>query len=182
MNPASNLILIGPMGAGKTSVGRRVARAIGLHFVDIDQLLEQRTGASVNLIFEVEGEAGFRRRETELLAEICGDDSQLIATGGGAVLNADNRALMKRSGFVVFLDLSVEQQLLRLGRDRTRPLLRTPDRRQRLTAMAEQRRPLYLELADLVLDSNGLSAPRASQRLLGLLEGRWQRKETGHAA
>ncbi|HPF72629.1 MAG: shikimate kinase [Rhodanobacteraceae bacterium] len=182
MNPASNLILIGPMGAGKTSVGRRVARATGLDFVDVDQLLEQRTGASVNLIFELEGEAGFRRRESELLAEICADDDQLIATGGGAVLDADNRSLLKRSGFVIFLDLSVDQQLMRLSRDRTRPLLQAPDRRKRLLAMAEQRRPLYLEVADLVLDSNGLSAPRASQRLLALLDGRWQREEAGHAA
>src|SRR5690606_11273833 len=118
----------------------------------------------------LEGEAGFRRRESELLAEVCAGEGQLITTGGGAVLDADNRALLCRSGFVVFLDLSVDQQLLRLSRDRTRPLLRTPDRRQRLIAMAEQRRPLYLELADLVLDSNGLSAPRASQRLLALLD------------
>ncbi|MEZ5484217.1 MAG: shikimate kinase [Lysobacteraceae bacterium] len=182
MNPASNLILIGPMGAGKTSVGKRVARARGLDFVDVDQLLQQRTGASVNLIFELEGESGFRRRESELLAEVCDGDGQLIATGGGAVLDAGNRTLLKRSGFVVFLDLSVDQQLLRLSRDRTRPLLQTPDRRQRLLAMAELRRPLYLETADLVLDSNGFSAPRASQRLLALLDEHWEHEEAGHAA
>ena len=180
MNPASNLILIGPMGAGKTSVGRRVARATGLDFVDVDQLLEQRTGASVNLIFELEGEPGFRRRESELLTEVCADDGQLIATGGGAVLDADNRALLKQSGFVVFLDLNVDQQLMRLSRDRTRPLLQTPDRRQRLLAMAEHRRPLYLDVADLVLDSNGLSAPRACRQLLTLLDAHWQREEAGH--
>ncbi|MBL8273498.1 MAG: shikimate kinase, partial [Xanthomonadales bacterium] len=132
MNPAPNVFLVGPMGAGKSTIGRRLARHFGLAFIDLDDELEARTGASVKLIFELEGEAGFRARESALLAELAQADGRLLATGGGTVLDAGNRALLRSRGFVVWLRASVAQQLRRLERDRKRPLLGGPDRRARL--------------------------------------------------
>ena len=179
MNPAPNLILVGPMGAGKSSIGRRLADSFGLQFADVDQLLEQRTGASVATVFELEGEAGFRRRERELLAELCQGTDQLIATGGGAVLDAGSRERLARRGFVVHLHASVRQQLARLQRDRVRPLLAAPDRRQRLEALARERDPLYASIADLRFDSDGLAVGTASERLAALLADQWQRSGPG---
>jgi shikimate kinase len=175
MNPASNLILVGPMGAGKTSIGRRLAERLGLDFVDADVALEALTGVTVNLIFELEGEAGFRERERQLLAELCTQHDKLIATGGGAVLDAGTRDLLARSGFVVYLRTGVERQLERLAKDRSRPLLQAPDRRQRLQAMAAQRAPLYEAVADLVYDSEQAGVATACDALMAELEARWRR-------
>ena len=182
MNPAPNLILIGPMGAGKTSIGQRLAKRLELRFVDADVELEALTGATVNLIFELEGEAGFRQRERTLLAEKCTGGGQVIATGGGAVLDPDTRRLLANSGYVVYLETDVERQLQRLQRDRTRPLLRAPDRRERLLAMAAQRGPLYREIADLIWRSEHASVATAVDGLLAQLATRWQRNEAEHAA
>lgn len=175
MNPAPNLILVGPMGAGKTSIGRRLAGRLGLDFIDADVALETLTGATVNLIFELEGEAGFRERERQLLASLCAQQGKLIATGGGAVLDAGTRRLLAASGFVVYLRTGVERQLERLEKDRSRPLLKAPDRRQRLQALAAQRGPLYEEVADLVYDSDHASVGTACDALIALLDARWQR-------
>ena len=175
MNPASNLILVGPMGAGKSSIGRRLAGELGMPFIDADHELEQRTGASVALIFELEGEPGFRRREQELLQALCHGEGQVIATGGGAVLSPETRQALARSGFVVHLHSSVRQQLARLERDRVRPLLAAPDRRERLHELARTRDPLYAEIADLRFDSDGLAVAVACERLRALLELHWQR-------
>lgn len=154
-----NLYLVGPMGAGKTTIGRRLARHLGMPFFDLDSELEKRTGADVSLIFDVEGEPGFRRRESGLLKELAARNGALIATGGGSVLEAENRRVMRHSGHVIFLKASVDQQLQRLERDKQRPLLQTPDRRQRLNALARARDPIYEELADLVVQSDGRSVP-----------------------
>lgn len=177
MKSAANLVFIGPMGAGKTSIGRRVARRFGLRFVDVDQLLEQRTGAAIPLIFECEGEAGFRAREKDLIAEICAGEGQLIATGGGAVLDADNRRALAERGFVVYLKVSVEEQLRRLRRDRSRPLLQAPDREQRLRALAAEREPLYAELAELTFQSSSQHGGRTCEQLCAAIAARWQRPE-----
>ena len=182
MNPAPNLILIGPMGAGKTSIGRRLAERLQLHFVDADVALESMTGATVNLIFELEGEAGFRQRERTVLAELCAGRGQVIATGGGAVLDPDIRRLLAASGYVVYLETDVDRQLERLQRDRTRPLLRAPDRRERLLDLAAQRGPLYREIADLVWCSEQAQVSCAVDGLMEQLAGRWQRSDTEHAA
>lgn len=182
MNPAPNLILIGPMGAGKTSIGRRLADRLHLQFVDADVALEATTGATVNLIFELEGEAGFRQRERALLAELCATQGKVIATGGGAVLDPDTRRLLAASGFVVYLETDVERQLQRLQRDRTRPLIRGPDRRERLRTMAAQRGPLYREIADLVWRSEHASVACAVDALLAQLATHWQRSDAEHAA
>ena len=164
MNPAPNLVLVGPMGAGKSSIGRRVAERFGLCFVDADHAIEQRTGATISAIFEHVGESGFRERESAVLAELLAGEAQLVATGGGAVLDPGNRRLMQERGFVVYLCAGLESQLKRLARDRSRPLLQRPDREQVLRELARVREPLYREVADLVMDTDGLTAAEASSR------------------
>lgn len=178
MNPSPNLFLIGPMGAGKSSIGRRLAERFGLPCIDLDAEIERRTGASVSTIFEIEGEAGFRRRESELLAEFSAQHGILLATGGGAVLPPENQALLRERGFVMWLQASVEQQLQRLARDRKRPLLDTTDRRERLEQLALERDPIYAGLADCSIGSAGESCNHAAARIAALLETRWQRTST----
>lgn len=178
MNPASNIILIGPTGAGKSAIGRRLAARLELAFIDLDQQIEHDSGARIQLIFEVEGEAGFRRRESQALVAACRGRQRLIATGAGVVLDAQNRARLAEGGYVVHLHTSVDQQLQRLNRDRSRPLLRTPDRRERLQSMAVERGPLYRQLADLSFCSDGLSVSVATERLLALVLQQWRSKES----
>ena len=176
MNPAPNLFFIGPMGAGKTTIGRQIAELFRMPFLDLDHEIEAHTGAQVSLIFELEGEPGFRRRESQMLAALVARNGLVLATGGGAVLSADNRRLLRERGFVIWLDTPVEAQLARLGRDRQRPLLQTPDRRERLDRLAAERNPLYAEIADLTLHSSGVgNCTRVTHDLLDLLEARWQR-------
>lgn len=177
MNPAPNLVLVGPMGAGKTTIGKRLAERLGLSFVDADQQLEAITGVSVPTIFECEGEAGFRVRESQLIAELMQGRAQLVATGGGAVLAEENRQRLGAHGFVVYLKVDVEQQLRRLARDRSRPLLADGDKREKLTALATIRGPLYEGIADLVFDSRHANAGLAAELLATQLESRWQRTE-----
>lgn len=148
-----NLILIGMMGSGKSTVGRRLAAALGRPFVDADAELQSRCGVPIATIFELEGEEGFRRREAALIAELVQPSGSVLATGGGAVLSAANRALMRESGYVVYLNASVAELWQRLRRDRQRPLLQTDDPRARIEALAGQRDPLYREAAHLVVTS-----------------------------
>ncbi|MGH8029907.1 MAG: shikimate kinase [Arenimonas sp.] len=173
MIAAPNLVLVGPMGAGKSSIGRRLAGRLGLQFVDADRAIEEATGASVPMIFELEGEAGFRVREQALIAELCAGRDQLIATGGGAVLDEANRDVLHQRGFVVYLRLGIEQQLRRLARDTARPLLAGPDRRERLQQLAAQREPLYSAIADLTFDCDRLPLAEAVNRLATALAPRW---------
>lgn len=173
-----NLILVGPMGAGKSSIGRQLARRFGLRFADADACVEQDAGASVSQLFEREGEAGFRQRESTMLAQLLAGDDLVLATGGGAVLDGGNRALMRRRGFVVHLRVGQAQQLARLADDLSRPLLARPDRAQVLQALAEARAPLYAEVADLAFDTDALDAAAAAEALGDLLAVRWR----GHGA
>lgn len=143
------------MGAGKTSVGRDLARALGLDFVDADHEIERRAGVDIATIFEFEGEAGFRRRERLVIDELTQRDGIVLATGGGAVLDPANRRNLAERGRVVYLDTSVAEQLRRTRRDRGRPLLQSGDRRATLEALYEERDPLYREVADIVVETNG---------------------------
>ena len=174
MNPAPNLVLVGPMGAGKTSIGRRLAERFGLQFVDADHHIEHRTGATITAIFEHVGESGFRERERCALSELLAGEGQLVATGGGAVLDAENRRRMRERGFVVYLSAGLEAQMKRLARDRSRPLLQRADREQVLRDLAQAREPLYREVADLTMDTDGLTAVDAASRLALQLASRWK--------
>jgi shikimate kinase len=162
------------MGAGKSSIGRRLAGRLALRFVDADRQLEEITGATVPVIFECEGEAGFRARETALLAELCAGAGQLIATGGGAVLDPATRAALQARGFVVWLRLGVDQQLQRLARDASRPLLAGGGRREKLEALAATRDPLYAAVADHVFDCDGLTLAVAVDRLATQIARLWR--------
>lgn len=181
MNPAPNLVMVGPMGAGKTSIGRRIAERFSLHFADVDHAVVQASNASIPALFEAIGEAGFRQRESAALAMLLAGQGQVVASGGGAVLSAGNRALMKARGFVIYLKVDVDTQLKRVARDRNRPLLLTGDRREVLTDLIRIREPLYQEVADLVLEADRLTPGEATAALVVRLAHEWQRSGA-HAA
>lgn len=166
------------MGSGKTTVGQRVAKQLGLKFFDCDRELESQTGASVNLIFDIEGEAGFRKRESSTLIALTDRKNVLVATGGGAILSEENRELLKRTGLVVYLQTTVNQQLHRLRRDRTRPLLQQGDPRQKLSRLAAARNPIYEELADLVFLSQNRGPKIAAQHLTDAILACWKPSTT----
>ncbi len=157
VSQGGNIILVGLMGAGKTSVGKALARILGKTFVDSDQELERATGVKIPLIFEIEGEAGFRVRESKMLAELVQLDNIVLATGGGAVLAKENRDLLAARGTVIYLRAPVRSLIKRTRRDRSRPLLQVPDPAAKLTALYEQRDPLYREVAHLVVDTGDQS-------------------------
>lgn len=155
MTGKSNIYLIGPMGSGKTAVGRTLARDLRLEFVDSDAEIERRTGVDIPYIFEKEGEAGFRAREREVIAELTKRENLVVATGGGAVLAEETRALLAATGFVVYLDTSIDEQIRRTSRTRQRPLLIDDDPRAVLTTLREIREPLYREIADICIETTG---------------------------
>ena len=174
MNPAPNLVLVGPMGSGKSSIGRRLAERFGLTFLDADREIEAQAGASIATIFECAGEADFRAREQAMLAKLLSGEGTVIATGGGAVVDPRTRRLLRERGFVVHLHIDVPRQLERLARDRTRPLLAADDREQVLRRLAETRDPLYAEVADLRFDTAAANANDTVARLGRLLDLHWQ--------
>nr|WP_276583947.1 shikimate kinase AroK [Pseudomonas sp. RIT-PI-AD] len=148
------MILVGPMGAGKSTIGRLLAKELRVPFKDSDKEIEQRTGADIPWIFDVEGEQGFRDREQAMLAELCELDGVVLATGGGAVLRAANREVLYAGGRVVYLHTSVEQQIDRTSRDRNRPLLRTGDPGRVLRDLMAIRDPFYREIADIIIETD----------------------------
>ena len=158
MDIPSNIFLIGPMGVGKSTIGRRLAAALGKDFVDADQALEERTGVGIPLIFELEGEAGFRKRESEMLARLVMREGIVLATGGGVVLWAQNRALLAERGFVIYLDAPVDLLVTRVARDRHRPLMQTPDPKATMRELVRTRDPLYRECAHVVVRSTHRSS------------------------
>ncbi|MFJ4452414.1 shikimate kinase AroK [Pseudomonas sp. NPDC089392] len=149
-----NLILVGPMGAGKSTIGRLLAKELRLLFKDSDKEIELRCGANIPWIFDKEGEPGFRDREQAMIAELCALDGLVLATGGGAVMREANRQALHQGGRVIYLHASVEQQVGRTARDRNRPLLRTANPEATLRALLEARDPLYREIADLVVETD----------------------------
>ncbi len=152
--PNPNVFLIGPMGVGKTTIGRHLARSLGLEFIDSDQVIEEKCGADIPWIFDIEGEAGFRRRERVAIEELTRRRGIVLATGGGAVLDRDNRADLDRHGSVVYLQASIDRILARTGKSQHRPLLQVDDPRPRIEQLLAEREPLYREIADITVDTD----------------------------
>jgi shikimate kinase len=162
---AGNIFLVGMMGAGKTSVGRILARRLGKQFYDSDHEIEARTGVGIPVIFDIEGEVGFRAREHTVLSELTGLKNIVLATGGGAVIDAHNRKLLRERGTVVYLRGAVRELLNRTRHDKNRPLLQTEDPRARLNSLFEQRDPLYCEVAHVVMETGSPSLSSLVNRL-----------------
>jgi shikimate kinase len=174
MKDAANLYLVGMMGAGKTTVGRLLARRLKLRFFDSDHEIEARCGVKIPLIFEIEGEAGFRSRESQALAELTMLDGVVLATGGGAVLSEGNRRMLAERGVVIYLRGRPEDLYERVRQDRNRPLLATPDPLARLQELYVQRDPLYREIADITVDTGAQGVQGLTQQLLRKLDTRWK--------
>jgi shikimate kinase len=164
-----NIFLVGLMGAGKTSVGKLLAKRLGKAFYDCDQELERATGVKIPVIFEIEGEAGFRAREARMLAELASRRDIVLATGGGVVLSADNRKLLAGNGVVVYLRAVVADLWQRTRHDRNRPLLKTAEPRAKLEQLFAERDPLYRSVADMIVDTGSQSLGSLAQRLEQLL-------------
>jgi shikimate kinase len=162
---AANIFLVGLMGAGKTSVGKLLARRLGKTFFDCDQEIERATGVGVPVIFEIEGEAGFRLRESRMLAELTRGRDIVLATGGGAVLSEENRRALAANGIVVYLRATPHDLWQRTRHDRGRPLLQTPDPLAKLTGLHAERDPLYREIADVIVDTGQQSVASLVHRL-----------------
>lgn len=170
MKMPGNLFLVGPMGAGKSTIGRQLARSLRRDFLDSDREIELRTGVDIPFIFEKEGEEGFRRRESEVIDELTRKQGIVLATGGGAVTREANRRHLAGRGTVIYLHTSVDQQLARTARDRNRPLLQTEDPRARLEALMAEREPLYRSLANLVIETDGRSVKDVVREIVQRLE------------
>lgn len=170
MASAHHIVLIGPMGAGKSSLGRRLAEARGVPFVDLDREIEARAGRDIPAIFAEEGEAGFRTMESAALVDVLSGPACILASGGGAVLADANRSAMRQHGFVVYLKIDVDEQLRRLADDTSRPLIAGDDREAVLRHLAALRAPLYAETADLVFEPAGLDKDTAAARLIERLQ------------
>lgn len=167
-----NIFLVGMMGAGKTSVGRVLAKRMNKVFYDSDHVIEERTGVKIPVIFEIEGEQGFRHRESAVLEELTALDEVVLATGGGAVLARENRESLHNRGTVVYLRASVKDLLNRTRHDKNRPLLQTADPRARLNELYEMRDPLYREVAHVIIDTGSQSLTTLVNRLHQVLESR----------
>jgi len=164
-----NIILIGPMGSGKSTIGNIIAKRLHREFQDSDHYIEDRTGVDIARIFDIEGEQGFRDRESSALIDLLSQNNRVVATGGGSVLREENQKLLKQKGYIIFLDTSVNQQMQRLERDKKRPLLQTENPRAKLEALFEERRPIYLDLADLSVKTDKRVARRLAADIINQL-------------
>ena len=167
---SGNLILVGMMGSGKTTMGRALSRHLGKAFVDSDEEIQKRTGVTIPHIFDIEGEAGFRQRETAAICDLAGRDNMVLATGGGAVLEEQNRTMLQQNGIVIYLKASVHDLWQRTRHDRNRPLLQTDDPHAKLTELFQQRDPLYRQVADIVVQSGKQSAHALMLHLVDEIE------------
>ncbi len=175
-----NIFLVGMMGAGKTSVGRVLAKRLNKVFFDSDHVIEERTGVKITVIFEIEGEPGFRHRESAVLDELTALDEVVLATGGGAILAEENRDRLRTRGTVVYLRASVKDLLNRTRHDKNRPLLHTADPRARLNELYESRDPLYREVAHVTIDTGNQSLTTLVNRLHQALETRCDQPSAAH--
>lgn len=171
---SENIYLVGLMGAGKTTIGRSLAKRLNLDFTDTDKEIESRTGVSIPTIFEIEGEDGFRKRESQVIADLAAQPGRVVATGGGAVLRAENRANMRNSGFVIYLNVPPQTLWERTRHDRNRPLLQVADPLLKLTELFSMRDPLYRDVASLVVDGGRMSAQGVLQLLIKEVAERWK--------
>lgn len=169
MKALSNIFLVGPMGAGKSTIGRLLATELLLDFKDTDKEIEDRSGVDIPWIFDMEGEVGFRDREATMLAELSQLDQLVLATGGGIVLKPENRRVLTSMGRVVYLMTSIDEQVRRTGRDKKRPLLNGANPRKTLTELMGLRHPLYEEVADYKIDTDGRSPKVVAQELSRIL-------------
>lgn len=157
------------MGAGKTTIGRQIARILRFDFFDSDKEIEERTGVSIPLIFELEGEQGFRKREQDVISYLSKKKQIVLATGGGAVLRKENQKVLKQSGTIIYLCASIDDLLERTAKDKNRPLLQTDDPRAKLQAILTEREPIYRELADIILETNKMTVHAAVKELEKLI-------------
>ncbi|WP_395947317.1 shikimate kinase AroK [Caedibacter taeniospiralis] len=164
-----NVFLIGPVGAGKSTIGRQLASELKLEFVDSDREIEQRCGVDIDWIFDLEGEEGFRKREQEVLNDLANRQGIVLATGGGAILLPENRTLLSSRGKVVYLQASIEQQLERTAKDKKRPLLQVDDKEAQLKKLMAEREPLYQEIADITIETSETTVRNVVQRITNLL-------------
>ena len=155
---SGNLVLVGMMGSGKTTMGRQLAKHLGKVFIDSDEEIIKRTGVTIPHIFDIEGEAGFRQREAAAIRELVGRDNMVLATGGGAVLDEQNRALLQQNGIVIYLKASAHDLWLRTRHDRNRPLLQTDNPHAKLTELFQLRDPLYRQMSDIIVQSGKQNA------------------------
>jgi len=165
---------VGLMGAGKTTIGRSLAKRLGSTFVDSDREIEARTGVSIPTVFEIEGEEGFRKREAQVIADLSSASGQVVATGGGVVLRPENRAAIASSGFVIYLNVPPSTLWERTRNDRNRPLLQVEDPLAKLKELYAQRDPFYREVADLVIDGGRTNAHSLLQLITEKVEERWK--------
>lgn len=165
-----NIFLIGPMGAGKSTIGRQLAQMLNMDFVDSDSVIEERAGADIDWIFDVEGEEGFRKREERILSELTQGQGIVLSTGGGSIISKDNRNVLSARGIVVYLETTVDKQFERTQRDKKRPLLQVEDPRQALEALAKERNPLYEEIADITLRTDEQSAKVVASQIIDLMD------------
>lgn len=175
MNMPGSLFLTGPMGAGKSTIGRQLSKQLKRPFHDSDHEIENRTGVDIPLIFELEGETGFRKREAAVIDELTQLPGIILATGGGAILDPVNRQHLHERGTVIYLHTSVDQQLSRTARDRNRPLLQTDNPRARLEALMTVREPLYREIADLVIDTDSKRVQDVVKQICKYLDSGYSR-------
>nr|WP_188668255.1 shikimate kinase AroK [Legionella impletisoli] len=166
-----NIFLIGPMGAGKSTIGRTLAKELKLEFYDTDEVIEERSGADISWIFDVEGEEGFRKREQKVIEELTQKNNIVLATGGGVVMSPENRNALAARGTVIYLKASLQQQFERTKRDTKRPLLQTDDLEQRLETLKEEREPFYEELADVSFETDKLTVKAVANNIIKYIYG-----------
>jgi shikimate kinase len=171
---SENIYLVGLMGAGKTTIGRSLAKRLEMRFLDTDKEIESRTGVSIPTIFEIEGEEGFRKRESQVIQETAAKSGRVVATGGGSVLREENRIAMRQSGFVVYLNVTPSTLLERTRHDKNRPLLQVADPLLKLAQLFAARDPLYRAVAECVVEEERMSAQGILQHLLKELSKRWK--------
>ena len=167
-----NIFLIGPMGAGKSTIGRTLAKELKLEFYDSDEVIEERTGADISWIYDVEGEEGFRRREQKVIEELTQKSNIVLATGGGVIMTPENRNALAGRGTVIYLKTSLQQQYERTKRDSPkRPMLQTPDLEGRLEMLRDEREPLYEDLADVSFDTDKLTVKAVANNIIKYIYG-----------